>query len=37
LHSPWIARSHHDFVVPDLAAAAGKILQLAASQQLVEA
>ena len=37
LHSPWNGRSHHDFVMPDLAAAAGKILQLTASQQLAVA
>ena len=37
LHSPWNGRSHHDFVMPDIAAAAGKILQLTASQQLAVA
>lgn len=28
IKSPWIGSGHHDFVVPDLAAAVGKILQI---------
>jgi D-glycero-D-manno-heptose 1,7-bisphosphate phosphatase len=29
LHSEWLGRGHHDFVLPDLPAIAGKILRLA--------
>ena len=28
IHSPWIGPGHHDFVLPNLGAIAGKILQL---------
>jgi D-glycero-D-manno-heptose 1,7-bisphosphate phosphatase len=28
IHSPWVGPGHHDFVLPSLAAVAGKILQL---------
>ena len=28
IKSPWIGSGHHDFVVPDIAAAVGKILQM---------
>jgi histidinol phosphatase-like enzyme len=37
LESPWIGRSHHDFVLPDLAAVTNKILQLKTTNSAVAA
>ena len=37
LESPWIGRSHHDFVLPDFAAVTNKILQLKTTNSAVAA
>jgi D-glycero-D-manno-heptose 1,7-bisphosphate phosphatase len=35
LNSPWIGKGHHDFVLPDLNAIVGKVLQLHANPLVV--
>jgi len=37
IESPWIKSVHHDFILPNLAAAVDKILQLQAMSRAVAA